>query len=122
MVISHVLKIAFLTFYFIYNLLGSVSGNDAFVGSINSFSLNLFEQINQLKPKENVVLSPFSLAMAMGMLQQGTLGETEKDIGATLFQGLKKEDVARQFRQLKQVQRSFSGMFWGLIYVTTVPV
>ena len=41
----------------------------------------------------------------MGMLQQGTLGETEKEIGATLFQGLKKEDVAQQFRQLKQVNK-----------------
>ena len=95
--------IAYLNLNLLFYLLGSVSSNGAFVGSINSFSLNLFEQINQLKPKENVVLSPFSLAMAMGMLQQGTLGETEKEIGATLFQGLKKEDVAQQFRQLKQV-------------------
>jgi serine protease inhibitor len=32
--------------------------------------------------------SSFSLAMAMGMLLQGTSGDTEKEIGATIFKGL----------------------------------
>jgi serine protease inhibitor len=56
-----------------------------------------------MKANSNVVLSPFSLSMAMGMLQQGTLGQTEKDIGSTLFNGLSKENVAKKFKQLKQV-------------------
>jgi len=56
-----------------------------------------------MKANTNVVLSPFSLSMAMGMLQQGTLGQTEKDIGSTLFNGLSKENVAKKFKQLKQV-------------------
>jgi serine protease inhibitor len=56
-----------------------------------------------MKANANVVLSPFSLSMAMGMLQQGTLGQTEKDIGSTLFNGLSKENVAKKFKQLKQV-------------------
>jgi hypothetical protein len=41
--------------------------------------------------------------MAMGMLHQGTSGETEKEIGATIFKGLSKDVVAKKLKQLRQV-------------------
>ena len=82
---------------------GQTHSADVFVNSVNDFSLNLFSTVSKMKANANVVLSPFSLSMAMGMLQQGTLGQTEKDIGSTLFNGLSKENVAKKFMQLKQV-------------------
>ena len=42
--------------------------------------------------------------MAMGMLLQGTSGDTEKEIGATIFNGIPKDVVAKKFRELAQVK------------------
>lgn len=56
-----------------------------------------------MKRDENVILSPLSISMALAMLQQGTSGNTEKDIGATVFNGLPKDIVARKFKLLREV-------------------
>ena len=68
----------------------------------------LFNEVNQLN-KLNTICTEYksvkfySLAMAMGMLHQGTSGETEKEIGATIFKGLSKDVVAKKLKQLRQV-------------------
>lgn len=39
----------------------------------------------------------------MGMLLQGTSGDTEKEIADTIFKGLAKDVIAKKFKQLTQV-------------------
>jgi hypothetical protein len=48
--------------------------------------------------------------MAMGMLLQGTSGGTEKEIGSTIFHGLNKDDVAKKFKQLREVRWKKTGV------------
>ena len=45
--------------------------------------------------------------MAMAMLLQGTSGDTEKEIEATIFKGIPKDVVAKKFKQLTQVNLGF---------------
>ena len=50
----------------------------------NSFGFNLFEQINPRQLKENIVISPSSIAIALAMASNGTEGATKAEINQGL--------------------------------------
>ncbi len=51
----------------------------------NEFGLNLFKQLNsERKENENVVLSPVSVSMALGLAYNGTAGETRNRLNRVL--------------------------------------
>lgn len=54
---------------------------DFFPKGINSFSYQVFEKLDT---DENIVISPYSMAVAIGMLANGADGETKKEIETLL--------------------------------------
>ena len=55
----------------------------AFISNNNGFALNFFRSIAEKETKENYMVSPISLSMALGMVHNGAAGETK-----TAFDGL----------------------------------
>lgn len=55
----------------------------AFISNNNEFALNFFRSIAEKETKENYMVSPISLSMALGMVHNGAEGETK-----TAFDGL----------------------------------
>jgi len=60
------------------------SAEDAVARAEQAFSLALLQQTNKAGGKDNIVLSPSSLAIALSMLQTGAAGKTRDEIAATL--------------------------------------
>lgn len=56
----------------------------AVVESDESFGLRLFKSANQSAPDENVIVSPLSVSMALGMALNGANGETHDEMVAAL--------------------------------------
>lgn len=56
----------------------------AAIAAGNEFSVALFREVNARKAGENVFISPFSAAVALGMTLNGAAGETETAMRATL--------------------------------------
>ena len=54
------------------------------VESSNGFSLDIFRQVYQANPTENVVLSPLSINVALHMATNGATGDTKAEMKQTL--------------------------------------
>lgn len=66
----------------------------AVVESDESFGLRLFGAVNEAAPDENVVVSPLSVSMALGMALNGANGETHAEIVAALEkEGLSESEI-----------------------------
>lgn len=71
------------------------------VESDNAFGMNLFKAIVEARADSNVFISPFSIAMALGMTMNGAAGNTYEEMKNTLeFQGLSEDDINGAFRSL----------------------
>ncbi|MBC8584030.1 serpin family protein [Youxingia wuxianensis] len=68
------------------------------VNSVNKFGYGLYNKL--FKEDENVFVSPVSMYLAFGMLQNGARGETEEQLGAILG-GNKLEDLNAFCRDLQ---------------------
>jgi serpin B len=70
----------------------------------NSSAMNFFSVVNELqKDKENIVLSPLSLNMALAMVWNGANGETEQAIQQTMGLGdYSPEEVNKYFDNLRK--------------------
>lgn len=68
----------------------------------NKFGLELFQQLNHRKnEQENMVLSPVSVSMALGMTYNGTAGETRQRLTRVLgWQGMSEDEVNQYHKRL----------------------
>jgi len=72
------------------------------VSSANTeFGFNLFRELHEDAPDDNIFISPLSVATALSMTVNGAEGQTRADMMATLEQeGLSLEQVNEGFKQL----------------------
>src|SRR5690606_12305194 len=68
----------------------------------NSFTLNLFQEvISTMDPNENVLLSPISASIALGMLNNGAKGETKLAINKALqFEGVADDQTNNYYQKI----------------------
>jgi serine protease inhibitor len=78
------------------------------ISSANEFGLNLFGRLIAAEPSENVVFSPLSAYMALGMTSNGAVGETLAGMRSTLRQSRLTEEEANQ------AYRGLLDLFLGL--------
>ncbi len=72
-----------------------------FTASVNAFGLNLFQQLVQEYPGQNVFISPLSVSAALGMAYSGAGGETRAQMKQVLsFSGLTPEQINQSYQQL----------------------
>ncbi len=77
------------------------------VSSSSSFGLALFAIADQADPKANVVLSPVSVSMALGMTLNGARTSTESAMRSTLgFSGMTAADINASYRGLLDFLRA----------------
>ena len=55
-----------------------------FVQSNNKFALDLFKKVSEEEDGKSMVISPLSVTFALGMVNNGADGETQKEISKTL--------------------------------------
>lgn len=80
------------------------------IASGNDFGLDLFSRLAAQTPEENVVFSPLSAYLALGMTANGAEGETLAGMRATLRQeGLSEEEANRAFRDLTTLLLGLDG-------------
>lgn len=69
--------------------------------AISQFGIKLFKEIVRQGKPENVLISPFSVAMALTMTENGASGKTLESMRATLeVTGLKEQEVNAGFQEL----------------------
>lgn len=59
----------------------------------NEFSFRLFNEILKLDPMSNTAFSPLGVTYAMGMINNGACGETEKEISSAMGFGNSKSEI-----------------------------
>ena len=73
----------------------------AVIESSNGFGLALFARVAAVDPRPNLVLSPLSASMALGMTLNGASGSTFDAMSATLgFGGLPQDEINASYRDL----------------------
>jgi serpin B len=73
----------------------------------NSFGFRLLRTVNQSESNKNVFLSPFSVAMALGMTLNGAAGSTEEEMKSTLgFGGMTQEEINTTYAGLMRLLRT----------------
>ena len=71
------------------------------IDSSNSFGFSLLREVVERDERPNIVLSPFSASMALGMTLNGAAGETFDAMRSTLgFAGLTQEEINESYRGL----------------------
>ncbi len=77
------------------------SGEQNLVAANNSFGFNLFSDVSAEEGDKNVVISPLSISMALGMTVNGANGETrDAMLKAMQLYGLSMDDVNQSYRTL----------------------
>ncbi len=67
----------------------------------NRYGLRLFRTVNEKAAGENVILSPLSTSLALGMTMNGAAGETRTAMETTLgFAGMSEEEINKSYRSL----------------------
>ena len=70
-------------------------------GAENAFGFNLFRELIRQKPDENVIVSPLSVSMALGMALNGARGATRDSMAASLeVAGLTQDEINRAYASL----------------------
>lgn len=76
----------------------------------NEFSVALFREVNARKAGENVFISPFSAAMALGMTLNGAAGTTAEEMRGTLgVAGRTPQEINESYRSLTELLLSLDG-------------
>lgn len=71
------------------------------VASDNQFGLKIFQQIVKSDSQENIIISPISISMALGMTLNGANGDTRQAMEATLeLQGLTQQEINESYQSL----------------------
>ncbi len=73
----------------------------AVVNSGNTFGMNLFRAINSNAVETNLMISPLSVSMALGMTLNGARGATQDAMGQTLgFTGMTNDQINTTYAEL----------------------
>jgi len=54
------------------------------LSGVNQFGLDMFQKVTKAQPTENLCISPVSVSSVMGVLYNGTTGDTQKEIVSAL--------------------------------------
>ncbi|HOV92290.1 MAG TPA: serpin family protein [Candidatus Kapabacteria bacterium] len=77
------------------------AGEEKLVSVDNSFGFKLFKEVNSEDGDKNVVISPLSISMALGMTVNGAAGETRDAMLKTMeLYGLSMDEVNQSYRTL----------------------
>jgi len=77
------------------------AGEEKLVSVDNSFGFKLFKEVNNEDGNKNVVISPLSISMALGMTVNGAAGETRDAMLKTMeLYGLSMDEVNQSYRTL----------------------
>lgn len=77
------------------------AGEEKLVSTDNSFGFKLFKELNSEDGDKNVVISPLSISMALGMTVNGAAGETRDAMLKTMeLYGLSMDEVNQSYRTL----------------------
>ncbi len=86
-----------------YTSLPLTSEQKQVIETNNAFAFNLFAELNQETPTNNLFISPFSVSMALGMVLNGANGETYTAIQNTLgFENLDETAINSSYAYLYQ--------------------
>lgn len=79
-----------------------LSGNERLVSTAtNEFSFELLKKVSQEEGNTNIVISPFSASMALGMAMNGAVGDTQDDLLETLgFTDINQEEANKAYQGL----------------------
>lgn len=71
------------------------------VAAVKPFGFELFQSLNTETPDKNVILSPFSVSMALGMTLNGAANATYDSMSAVLgFEGMDNQTINETYRAL----------------------
>jgi serpin B len=71
----------------------------AIVHSGNVFGMNVFNALHEADPDSNILISPLSISMALGMALNGAAGETYNAMRQTLaLTGMEEEDINSSYQ------------------------
>lgn len=77
------------------------SADEQLLYRTNEFSFNLLSYVSGEEVKPNVILSPLSASMMLGMVMNGADGETLSEMQIALgFEGLSQDDINAYYKQL----------------------
>lgn len=77
------------------------AGESRIISSDNDFGFTMLRQLNSDAQNDNVVISPMSVSMALGMTLNGARGTTESDMRSTLgFSGLTSPEINEAYRSM----------------------
>lgn len=77
------------------------------VDANNAFGLELFRKITQLSPKENIMVSPLSVSLALGMAYNGANGDTKTEMEQAMkLNGLTPEQINQSYKMLVEALQS----------------
>jgi serine protease inhibitor len=67
----------------------------------NTFGLDIFQKIREESDEENIMVSPFSISVALAMVYNGAEGETKTEMQNTLhLSGLTPEEINASYKML----------------------
>src|SRR5699024_1195146 len=70
----------------------------------NTFNYNLFQQIAAVESQQNVIVSPLSVSMALGMTLNGATGKTKEAMKAALeMEGMDIEQINQSYQSLTKL-------------------
>ncbi len=72
----------------------------------NAFSYEIFRRISASEGNKNIIISPLSISMALGMVLNGSAGETRKAM---------KETLGMSTMELEQINRSYQSLIKLLV-------
>ncbi len=82
-------------------LRGLSLGDKHLAQSSNGFGFKLFKSVTSDAPDSNILISPLSVSMALGMALNGAVGKTFQDMRETLeFSGLTEDEINKSYRNL----------------------
>lgn len=82
-------------------------GEQSVIGANNAFAFSLLHQINDAEPDSNLFLSPLSVSMALGMMMNGTAGQTLAEARDALGLGaVSLTDANAAYRSLIELLRA----------------
>jgi len=83
------------------------SGEQAVIGASNAFGFNLLRELDRTRAASNIVMSPLSASMALGMTMNGASGQTFDEMRATLGFGTQPSaEINASYRSLIDMLRA----------------
>ena len=88
--------------------------NDEEMKKLSDSSFVILNECIKYDGEKNILVSPFSIQSAMGMVMNGAGGTSRAQIETSLYGGLKTEDVNKAMRLLSQRMESDQDVSWNV--------